>query len=96
MIGSDTRGVPWHARTSDRASGRTLRTRIQSILAALAEIDRAYATDLDTVGTSDAPVEIKQGVIDTLRQKHRERRAPYLQELQALQTRGYSGPGGAS
>jgi hypothetical protein len=85
MMGSDTRGVPWHARTSDHASGWTLRTRIQSILAALAEIDRAYATDLDTVRTSAAPVEIKQGVIDTLRQKHQERRAPYLQELRALQ-----------
>jgi hypothetical protein len=56
---------------------------MRELLAALAEIDRAYEVDLETVRTSDAPIAIKQTVIDTLRQQHQERRALYLRKLEA-------------
>jgi hypothetical protein len=96
MLRSDIRRASARAVTLDgqRASERT--EHVRALLAALTEIDHAYEADLETVRTSDAPIAIKQAVIDTLRQRHQERRAPYLQKLQALQTRGCSRPGGAS
>ena len=58
---------------------------MQSLLAALADIDCAYESDLDTIRTSDTPELIKQEVMRTLQQRHQERRAPYVRQLEILQ-----------
>jgi hypothetical protein len=60
---------------------------MQSLLAALADIDCAYDNDVETVRNSSTPEIIKRSVIATLRQRHQERRAPYVRQLEALQRR---------
>ncbi len=60
---------------------------MQSLLAALADLDCAYEVDVETVRNSDTPEIIKRSVIETLRQRHQERRAPYVRQLEALQRR---------
>ena len=61
--------------------------RMQSLLAALADLDCAYESDLDTVRSSDAPEVIRQAVIRTLEQQHQNRRAHLVRQLEALQER---------
>jgi hypothetical protein len=61
----------------------------QSLLATLADLDCAYDIDLETVETSGVPESIKREVIRTLKQRHQERRAPYVRKLEALQTQGH-------
>ncbi len=51
---------------------------------AVAEIDCAYEADLETVRISDAPIPIKQTVINTLRRRHQERRAAYLRRIEEM------------
>ncbi len=58
---------------------------MQSLLAALADIDCAYESDLDTIRTSDTPEVLKQEVMRTLQQRHQERRASYVQQIEMLQ-----------
>ena len=58
---------------------------LHSLSATLEDLDCAYEADLETVRTSDAPIVIKQTVIDTLRQRHQEHRALYIRELQELE-----------
>ena len=60
---------------------------MQSLLAALADLDCAYKIDVETVRSSDTPEIIKRSVIATLQQRHQERRAPYVRQLEALQRR---------
>jgi hypothetical protein len=83
MLRSGIRGVHQRASASDHPCASEHRKQVRELLAALAEIDHAYEVDLETVRTSDAPIAIKQTVIDTLRQQHQERRAPYLRKLEA-------------
>ncbi len=61
---------------------------MQRLLAALADLDRAYDSDVETVRSSNVPEIIKQSVIQTLEQRHQERRAPLVRQLEALQRRG--------
>ena len=62
-------------------------SQMQALLAALADIDCAYEIDVETVRSSHTPEIIKNSVIATLQQRHQERRAPYLRQLEALQRR---------
>ena len=60
---------------------------LQVLLAALADIDIAYESDLQVVRNSATDEALKRKVIETLQQQHRERRAPYIRQIMALQRR---------
>ena len=61
--------------------------RLQSTLAALADLDCAYERDLKTVANSGVPDAIKQEIIRTLQQRHQDSRAPFVRQLEALHRR---------
>jgi hypothetical protein len=85
MLRSDPHRAHLRPFASDHQCASECRKHVRALLATLTEIDHAYEVDLETVRTSDAPSTIKQAVIDTLRQKHQERRSAYLRELARLQ-----------
>jgi len=60
---------------------------LQSILAALADIDLVHETEVAIVRNSTADEWLKQSVIGRLEERHRERHAPYVQQLEAVQER---------
>jgi len=60
---------------------------LQSILAALADIDFVHASEVAIVRDSDADEWLKQSVIRRLAERHQERRAPYVRQLEALEAR---------
>ena len=61
---------------------------MQRLLAALADLDRAYDSDVETVRSSNVPEIIKQSVVLTLEQRHQERRALLVHQLERLQRLG--------
>jgi hypothetical protein len=60
---------------------------LQSLLATLADIDFAHESDLEVVQNSTTDEVLKRTVIKKLQERHRERRAPYVQQLTTLQER---------
>ena len=60
---------------------------LQELLANLADIDCAHATDVEAVRTSNAEEWLKQTVIRRLEESHRMRRAPVVRQLDALEKR---------
>jgi hypothetical protein len=60
---------------------------LQALLATLADIDFAYGSDLEIVQNSATDEVLKRKVIEKLQQQHRERRAPYMRQITALQHR---------
>jgi hypothetical protein len=60
---------------------------LQTLLAALADIDFAFESDLEAVESSTAEESLKRQVAERLRQMHHERRTPYVQQIAALQER---------
>ncbi|WP_048709328.1 hypothetical protein [Microvirga massiliensis] len=60
---------------------------LQSLLAALADIDLAYESDLEVIQNSAIDGVLKQRAIENLQQQHRERRKPSVRQLTALQHR---------
>ena len=60
---------------------------LRSLLASVADIDFAHESDIATVRTSSAEDWLKQATIRKLQQRHRERREPYVRQLEALQER---------
>jgi len=60
---------------------------LQSLLAALADIDLVHANEVAIVRDSDADEWLKQSVIRRLEERHRERRAPYVRQLEAVEER---------
>jgi hypothetical protein len=68
-------------------SPRDALAQAQSLMTALADLDGAYASDLATVRNSDVAEMLKQQVMSTLEQRHRERRARVLRRLEAIQRR---------
>ncbi len=60
---------------------------LQSILAALADIDFVHASEVALVRDSDADEWLKQTVIRRLEERHGERRAPYVRQLEAVEER---------
>ncbi|MEE1612092.1 hypothetical protein [Microvirga sp. CF3016] len=60
---------------------------LQTVLSDLADIDLAHEKRLDAIKHSSADDECKSQMITRLWHEHRERRAPYIQELIALKER---------
>ena len=60
---------------------------LQFILAALADIDFVHASEVALIRNSDADAWLKQSVIRRLDERHRERRAPYVRQLTAVEER---------
>ena len=60
---------------------------LQSILAALADIDFVHESEVTIIRDSDADEWLKQSVIRRLKEHHRERRAPCVRQLAALEER---------
>ena len=60
---------------------------LQSILAAFADIEFVHGSEVAIVRDSDADEWLKQSVIRRLEERHRERRAPYLRQLAAMEER---------
>jgi len=60
---------------------------LQSILAALADIDCAHESAVASVRNSIADDWLEQSVIRRLEERYRERRAPYVRQLEAVQER---------
>ena len=58
---------------------------LQSLLATLADIDFAFGSDLEVVENSATDETLKRKIIERLREQHRERRAPYVRQIDALQ-----------
>jgi hypothetical protein len=59
--------------------------RLQSLLAALADIDFEFQKDRETILKSEVEERLKQGAIATLAKRHQERRAPYLRGIDKLE-----------
>ncbi len=60
---------------------------LQSLLATLADIDFEHESEVESVRNSASDEWLKQAAIRKLQERHRERRAPYIRELEALQER---------
>lgn len=60
---------------------------LKSILAALADIDFVHECVVALIKDSDADEWLKQSVIRRLDERHRERRAPYVRQLAAVEER---------
>ena len=60
---------------------------LQSLLATVADIDFEHESDVETVRNSSADEWLKQTTIRKLQECHRERRMPYVQQLESLQRR---------
>jgi hypothetical protein len=58
---------------------------LQTLLATLADIDFAFERDLANIERSTAEESLRRQVTERLRQKHRERRTPYVQQIAVLQ-----------
>jgi hypothetical protein len=58
---------------------------LQSLLAALADIDFEFQKDRETILKSAIDEPLKQRAIATLAEQHHERRDPYLQEIDKLE-----------
>jgi hypothetical protein len=58
---------------------------MQSLLSVLADLDFQFEGDLDTVMNSKIDEALKLEVIASLKQRHQERRSPYLRELAELE-----------
>ena len=58
---------------------------LQSLLAALADIDFEYQKDRETILKSAIEEPFKQRAIATLAKRHHEQRAPYLREIDELE-----------
>lgn len=60
---------------------------LQSLLAKVADIDFEHESDVETVRSSSADDWLKQIVIKRLEEHHRQRRAPYIGQLERLERR---------
>jgi hypothetical protein len=60
---------------------------LQSLLSALAYIDSAYEHQCEKISSNSRDADLRMGVLEKLKQDHRERREPYVQQLRILQQR---------
>lgn len=60
---------------------------LQSLLAALADIDLSYEKRLEAITSTTADENRRDEIISALRQTHSEQRAPYVRELLVLKER---------
>ncbi|KFG69699.1 hypothetical protein [Microvirga sp. BSC39] len=61
--------------------------RLQSLLAALADIDLSYEKSLEAITNTPTDESRRDEMISALRHTHSEQRAPYVRELLALKER---------
>lgn len=87
MTDSRERSSIWPEPWLPRTYSPELQPLLQSLLAALTDIDFAHESDIETVRTSSAEDWLKQATIRKLQQRHREQREPYVRRLEALQER---------
>ena len=64
-----------------------IQPRLQAILAALADLDFAFESDLETIKQSAADEVSSSRRWHGLHERHHERRAPHLQQLAKLEQR---------
>ena len=64
-----------------------IRPRLQTVLAALADLDFAFESDLEAIKRSAVDEVLKHQAMARLRDRHRERRAPHLAQLAKLERR---------
>jgi hypothetical protein len=60
---------------------------LQSLLGTLADIDFEYERERDTISSRAMDMNLKTRLLEKLKQHHRERREPYLQQLAILHER---------
>jgi len=60
---------------------------LQSLLGTLADIDFEYERERDTINDRTMDMNLKIRLLEKLKQHHRERREPYLQQLAILHER---------
>jgi hypothetical protein len=60
---------------------------LQSLLGTLADIDFEYERERDTISARTMDAKFKIRLLEKLKQHHRERREPYLQQLAILHER---------
>ena len=75
--------LPWTGKA--RMYAPVIAPLLQSLLATLADIDFAFESDLEVVEASATDETLKRKIIERLREQHRERRAPYVRQIDALQ-----------
>ena len=81
------RSLAWAANATRVSYPSDVRAPTKSISAALTDLDCAYESDLDTVRSSDVSEVLKTQVMSTLRQRHQERRARIIRQLEDAQRR---------
>ena len=60
---------------------------LQSLLATLADIDFEHERERDTINARTIDMNLKIRLLEKLREHHRQRREPYIQQLAILQER---------
>ena len=73
--------------TQARMYSPDLQPLLQSLLATLADIDFEYERECDTINGRTMDLNLKIRLLEKLKQHHRQRREPYLQQLAILQER---------
>ena len=76
---------------SPRMYSPGLQPLLQSLLATLANIDLEYERERERLGNRTLDMALKVQVLEKLKQHHRERREPYVQQLSVLQDRIWQG-----
>ena len=73
--------------TQARMYSPDLQPLLQSLLGTLADIDFEYERERDNVNGRAMDMNLKVRLLEKLKQHHRQRREPYLQQLAILQER---------
>jgi hypothetical protein len=73
--------------TQPRMYSPDLQPLLQSLLGTLADIDFEYERERDNVNGRAMDMNLKIRLLEKLKQHHRQRREPYLQQLAVLQGR---------
>ena len=85
MAENKMRGAPHEGAPQPRLYSPTLQSLMQSLLATLANIDFEYEHEIRRVGRSSTEAGVKNYLMERLRERHHERRSPYVRELAALE-----------
>jgi hypothetical protein len=70
---------------SPRTYAHGLQPLLQSLLGTLADLDFAYEQERERLTRSTRDVNIRIRVLERLKDRHRERRDPYIKQLAVLQ-----------
>jgi hypothetical protein len=75
------------ARVEPRLYAPEIEPMMQDLLRTLANIDFEHDMELDKLERSGTDAALKQKIADKLKERHRERREPYIRHLTELQNR---------